>query len=290
MSKSLIGLMTAWNAEDFIEPCIKQAIEYCDEVIVCISPHSEAMKAFEDKTEEIALAYRNKVNILRLVTKIGDKSFHSSTKAGILNNMLTKSKLFEVGNWIFILDVDEFFPHATIENAKILIENDICDQIGFDELYFYINMQSCLLGNHNRLFKIKEKNMDEKFRFFPTQFWNGSEKLVNIPITHGGMFHYGMLTNPWAKKVFWETEYPGGKQGTKTLWLDKIYRNYDLQNQEYWVEENRNLFGIRSPWFADNFTPDENGILFRFEGKHPWAIEDTGLEKIEDFRKRYNYE
>lgn len=285
MDRKIIGLIVAWAAEDFIEPCIAQGLEYCDEVHVCIAPHSEEMKKFKDSTDEIVDRYRNSVNIVKLD---GVKN-HSQVKAAILNSMLDMSKIFHVDNWIWTLDVDEFYPHISFENVKLLIEGNICDQIGFEEFYFYINMQHCLVGNHNRLFKIKESNLDRKFRFLPTQYWQGSKCINYIPLRAGGMFHYGMLTNPFAKDAFWRTEYEEKEQSNKVTWLNEIYKNYDLSDENRWIEENERLFGIKSPWFSDSFLPGEDNKLIKFNAIHPWAIRDTGLDKIVDFRRRYGF-
>jgi hypothetical protein len=35
MIPKIIGMLTAWCAADFIKPALQQAVEYCDEVLVC---------------------------------------------------------------------------------------------------------------------------------------------------------------------------------------------------------------------------------------------------------------
>ncbi len=106
------------------------------------------------------------------------------------------------------------------------------------------------------------------------------------------MYHYGMLTNPWAKMEFWSTEYPGKDQTNKIRWLDEIYRNYDLTDQETWVEENDKLCGIYSPWFSDSFQPAMDGTLYKYDdlsfGRHPKFIGED-LIYTDDFRKKYHF-
>jgi len=91
------------------------------------------------------------------------------------------------------------------------------------------------------------------------------------------------------RRVQWENEYKDKDQTKKTNWLDLIYRNYDLNNEEYWIQKNFKLTGVKSPWFDHNFLPDHNGRLFPYTGKHPKFIEETGLPEISDFRQRYNF-
>lgn len=292
MDRKIIGLLCAWSAEDFIGPALIQASKYCDEVFVNISSHTDAMDGFEDLTAyNFAKIFRKIIQEKNNITLINmgprqSLTNHSIRKAAILNAMLSHSKYYEVNNWIWTLDADELYSQQSYNDIRRLINEDKYNQILVHEKYFYINMQHYLLGEHNRLFKITEYNIDDRFRFMPTQNWvNPNKKLGAV----SGMFHYSMLLNPWAKFAFWKSEYPGKIQDNKTLWLDKIYRNYDVHNEDKWVEENKKLFDIKSPWFSDSFTPNSKGKLFKYDGKHPDVIEESGLIEIEDFRKKYDF-
>jgi len=99
-----------------------------------------------------------------------------------------------------------------------------------------------------------------------------------------GMFHYGMLASADAYRIKWQIEYKGKRQADKIEWLDEIYPNYDLGDEERWIEENRRHFGIRSPWLNKGFMPDADGKLYRYTGKHSKFIEKTNLPEIKDFR------
>lgn len=279
----IIGLICGWGCEDFIRMALNQASEYCDEVLVNISPHSKALEKFRDSSYDIALEYSESNRKVKLI-EYENPSIHCDVKAGILNLMLQNSKFFSPGNWIFILDVDEFYPHESIDNIFYIMKNDACiDQITVEEYYFYINAKHYLNGEHIRLFKIK----DSSNRFMPTQKWVYSSMPVTASRDFSPMFHYGMLTNPWQKIEFWKTEYHN-VQTRKIEWINYIYKNYDLENEEYWIEENRRMFGIRSPWFSDSFKPDKEGKLFKYNGKHPrWVNEN--LLGIEDFRDYYGF-
>lgn len=280
----IIGLITGWGCEDFIIPSIEQAIEYCDEVLVCIAPHTEEMKEFEDKTSSMIAGYKfnRKVKIIYH----SEVSTHAQAKATILNKMLSSADNFVVGNWLWILDIDEFYFKEDVENIKVLLPvSGKVDQFGVEEKYFMFNMQHYLTGTHNRLFRINNLNN----MFFPTQRWSGTKVSAILYAPEVEMYHYGMLTNPHAKIAFWRTEYPDKIQTRKTLWLDKIYRNYDLNDEDYWVNKNYELTGTYSPWFAGSFKPNDYGKLFKYEGIHPKFIEETKLPKIKDFRKYFNF-
>ena len=145
-------------------------------------------------------------------------------------------------------------------------------------------MQHYLKSEHNRFFKINSL----QDRFYPMQQWSGTTKVGYL---YGDiLFHYCMLVNSNMKIEQWK---PEGVKSTnyqdKIDWITKIYRNYDLNDEDCWTKENEKLFGIKSPLLSIAATPDKNGKLFKYDGKHPEVIEESGLTKIKDFRKYYRF-
>lgn len=274
----IIGLVVAWGAELWIKPAVEQALEYCDEVILSVSCFTENLKKFKDNTYNIAKTYKD----IEIIQYTGT-STHVQIKYVVLNEMLKKTKNYDANNWIWILDVDEFYPERSFREIKEIIEEEEFDQIKMESKFFLIDMRHYLKSHHMRLFRIKKDKMN---KFTPTQHWQGGRKVFTIPIENG-MFHYSLLTNPYMRKAQWKTEYPNTIQLRKTKWLDKIYLNYDLKNEEYWINENLKMFGVKSPYFFNGCLPDKDGKFFNYEGKHPKFIEEVGLTKIKDFRKYY---
>ena len=284
----IIGMLVAWCAEDFILSALEQANEYCDEVLVCCAPHSKLMEVFDDGTKTIARKFASEHEKVTMI-EVGPMSHHAIAKANILNTMIANSKLAEPGNWIWVLDADEFYPDRTYKYIREMTKaTSPYDRIDFEEWYFYINMHWCLGGEHLRLFKIKRfTNV-----FQPTQRWVYANNPLKCDRYSLPMFHYGMLTNPWAKMEFWSTEYPGKDQTNKIKWLDEIYRNYDLTDQERWSAKNMELFGLNSPWFSESFQPAMDGTLYEYDelafGAHPKFINED-LQNTPDFREKYNF-
>lgn len=274
----IIGILTGWGCQDWIEAAIKQGLEYTDELHVCISAHSDNLLKFKDNTYNIAKKYEKDIN---LFTHSGGK-FHSTSKADILNNALKQSKIFDDGVWIWILDVDEFYKRETYEYVKKIISSNICDRITFEARYFFINLKHYIISDHHRLFKV----YSNKCKFFPTQNWPYATKSVTVPYD-SGMFHYSMMMNPYMKWEFWKTEYPY-EQNHKLQWFDKIYRNYDLSDEDAWLRRNKALLGNLGPWICDAFKPDDNGRLFKYNGTHPKWVPER-LIKIEDYRKHWKF-
>jgi len=279
----LIGLMTAWGQEKWIRPAIKQALGYCDEVMTVSIPITLEFKELEDNTYNIFKEYPD-VRLLDI-----QKTWPTINEAGanILNYMLQNSKLFLPGNWVWKLDVDEFYPESTYEEIKSIVKEGKYDIIRMAEKYFFINMQHYLKAERTRLMRVESM----KDKFYPTSYWSRRDGKIHKISRETGMFHYSLLQNPKAIRLMWSVEYPGSKLrgGPHAIrWLDEIYAKYDLENEDYWNKKNFEMSGLKTPGWAAEFTADEDGRLFRYGGKHPKFVEEAGLTKIGDFRKFYN--
>jgi len=277
----IIGLLKAWGAKDWIRPAIKQALEYCDEVIVSIGAYTPRLGEFEDDTYNICKEYRD----IKLLKYEVSKQYVCQAVADAHNNMLKISELHGQGNWLWILDVDEFYPDSAYEEIKTIIESNKYDFIGVEEKFFFINMQHYLEGSHWRLIRVE----DTKDFFVSVNDWSRKPKAPYLLPRRTGMFHYSMLADTRIHRVRWETEYPGTAQPHKVKWLDKIYLNYEFEKEDYWIEQNLKMFGIKSPWFNKGFTPNEDGKLFIYTGQHPKFIEEIGHPKVKDFRRKYGF-
>uniref|UniRef100_A0A6M3IXZ2 Glycosyltransferase 2-like domain-containing protein n=1 Tax=viral metagenome TaxID=1070528 RepID=A0A6M3IXZ2_9ZZZZ len=281
---AIIGLLCVWGCEDWIEPALKQAVEYCDEVLVNVSSHTLTMDIYEDRTKDVVMDFKN----ITIVEIPFIQSHHASVKPFVLNKMMSYSKYFEIGNWIWILDVDEYFTEKTVDFVKGIIEEPTdFNQIWFEEKFFYINMQLYLEADHRRIYKIEEDNLDPNFRFVPAQNWCTKERRTLIVPRDIGMFHYGTLTNPYMRQDFWLSEYQHQSQMWKFDWHREIFMNYDLNNQEYWLNKNKELTGCYSPWHDSDYGTND-GKLFEYNGEHPKFIQETNLVNIKDFRTYYD--
>jgi len=275
----IIGLLTAWGAEDWIRPAIKQAVEYCDEVMVVVASHGPGLKKFEDTTYNICREYRD----IKLLDFVSSSRYVSDTKAAVLTHMLKNSKLHMPGNWLWILDVDEFYAESAFGAIKVAIESNEYDYIRVEEKLFLINMQHYLKGSHGRLLKV----VSIEDRFLVTNQWTRKAEKVFILPRETGMFHYGMLVDTDMRLAWWKVNLPGTVHPRRSRWLNEIYLKYDLENEDYWLAKNLELSGIRSPWFNDGITPDVEGKLFKYTGRHSRFIEETDLPKVVDFRDYY---
>jgi len=276
----IIGLICAFAAEDWIELAIEQALEYTDDVILNIGAYTKAVAQNEDRTLEKAMKYKKYVTFVDATVS----GKHWTSKAPTLNAMMHSSKYFDVDNWVWMFDVDEYYLKKEVDNMKANIFNSDYNCVQHNEKYFFINMRKYLTNVRKRMYKISD--LDNKFR--PTNKWTGPKS--NIYYAEGnGMFHYSMLCNMYAKLDLWKTERWSEPRENHPLvdWCNKIYFNFDLDDEEYWIEENAKLYGVKTPYWIGDMEADENGHLYDFNGSHPHGIEAADLPKIEDFRKLY---
>ena len=182
MSK-IIGLVCAWGSEWISEAVMEQAFYACDEVIVAVGATSEAMKKYEDKTLEVFKKYPVKI------VPVNFKGIWSTSRAATLNDMLKSSKYFEPGNWIWLLDDDEFYSKKDIDKMKLLVASNKYDSIITNEYFYYLNLNYYLNKKDGRCRLWKIQKRDD--HFVPTQKWSSSKKST---IRFGLMHHLSFLT------------------------------------------------------------------------------------------------
>lgn len=271
----IIGIIMAWGVQDWIRPALNQALEYCDEVMVVVSSFGPTLRQYEDETYNICKEYK-RIKLLDYEPKTTNTK-HANCE--IANHMLKNSSLFMPGNWVWVLDADEFHLDSTYKEIRSVIEDDHYDWITIESKFFYINMQHYLNEVGERLFKI----MDTNDKFGPTLSWGRKPRRPYVIKRENGMFHYSVLTNTNRHCAKWRAR----GEPDRAEWRDKIYIYYDLEDEERWINENLKRFGIKSPWFNIGLTANAEGKLFKYEGKHPKFIEQSGLPRIKDFRQGY---
>ena len=271
----ITGLIFAWGSGPFARPVMEQAAYMCDEVLVCVEAHTDNMRKYEDETLEIFKEYP-----VKLVT-VEHQGNHVTTKNVTLNKMLQQSEYFQPGNWLWLLDDDEFYSKETIDDMKKIVEESKHDSILFNERFYYINLHRYLNQSTGRarLWKI-QKDSDY---FVPTQVWSSPPQ---NQIRTGLMHHLSFLCNPYAKEDFWMTEYDHN-QNHKAQWMRDVYQRVSLEDEDYWLDYCAKTYGHRNLFHIAKGQShgDEQGRLFHREDTLPQWIEH--LEGIEDFREIY---
>ncbi len=284
----IIGLLSAWACEDWIDLAITQALDLVDELIISIGYYHKFFKAIEDKTINKVKKHLNNEKIKIVETYCDKNNSKVENRRRTLNLMLEASDNIEVGNIIWLFDADEFYSKEAIEEIMNFIKKEDFDVIIVKDYMFCINFDYYIILYHERIFKITNKN----FYFFkPTQiFWPPPKKKA-ILLENNPMFHYSLLLGEQIKGIQWILE----GLPLSVLWYRKIYRNYDPSNEDFWMKKNQELIGNYRFWKDTRGKVIEKNChgLFRYNGKQSGLIEKSALRKIIDFRsytkKKPNY-
>ncbi len=276
----IIGLLTAWAAEDWIEYSIKQALTLVDELILSIGPFDNYLEEIKDNTLKIAQKYSNHRKVKIVKTVHSPFNTLNQNKCVNLNRMLKVSENIEVGNIIWILDVDEFYSNEAIKEVLDFINNKDFDSIRVVSRFFAINFNYYIKISHERIFKIKNKNC----YFTPTQRFHPTPIKKALLLEKNPMFHYSMLTGN-QKQIQWLVH----NSYKALIWFRKIYNHYDPNNEDFWMKKNLEVTGHYGFWIrsAESREEKNNHGLFKYNGKHPEIIENSHLRNINDFRKYF---
>lgn len=283
----IVGLLTAWASEDWIQYSIEQALELVDELIISIGPYNEYYKKIKDKTLILAKKYENYKNVKIMGSVCKTNNTRKKNRCETLNEMLKLSENIEEGNLIWILDCDEFYSEEAKEEIfNFIEENEDFEGIKFADRFFCLNFDYYIPALHYRIKKIKSKNP----YFTPTQKLNPRPKKISILLKDNPMFHYSMLVGEPLRVILWllDDEYD------RCLWYKKIYQKYNPQNEEFYWKKNKKITGNYGFWHTQENVRGQSikGIL-KYNGKHPKLIENSHLKKITDFtayyRKKENY-
>ncbi len=279
----IIGFLTAWACEDWIELTIQQALSIVDELIISIGAFHKYFNTIKDKTSERAKKYLNNKKVKFVQTICNPKNTPDQNKAATLNEMLKASENVDVGNILWIFDADEFYSKKAIEEIKKFIRNNDFDLIYVIDRMFVINFHYYILFKHERIMKIK----NPKCFFTAVQNIHPTPKKIFTLLDKNPMFHYTLLMGEQIKGIQWALE--GIPEAV--LWYKKIYNYYDPNNEEYWMKKNQELTGHYGFWRNPNEVKpkkiqekDGHG-LFYYSENHPEIIESSKLIEKNDFRK-----
>ena len=122
-----------------------------------------------------------------------------------------ESKLFDVGNWMWLLDTDEFHFRDDVRRMKLALNNSDYNAVSIsDEKCFYVNMKNYLTNpDRRKIWKITDKSN----KFLPLQKWTGPTD--NVYYHEACVHHYTLLLDPYSKRDFWRNEYVGSGQNVK---------------------------------------------------------------------------
>ncbi|MFX1311004.1 MAG: hypothetical protein ACFFHD_00110 [Promethearchaeota archaeon] len=275
----IIGLLVAWSVEDWIEYSIQQALNLVDELIISVGPFHKHLQNTEDQTLAIVKKYieNEKIKFLRSICLSNNTI--DQNRCMTLNQMLKFSNLIQEGNLIWLLDAFDFYSsEAIVEIKKFIKECYDFDEIQLITYNFCINFNYYVKSFPIKIFKIK----DQKPKFISPMMLSYKTLKTYVLLRNNPMFNYSLLTGEQIKGISWILE---GKY-KHFLWIRKIFNKYDPNNEEFWMEKNKELFGKKRFFYPTLDIVENFGYgLMIYKGKHPDIIENSEIKKILDFRE-----
>ena len=280
----IVGFLTAWGCQDWIQPCISNSLKIVDELYVCVSSHHPDFLDLEDKTQyfvEENFPKRERIKVIKHPNNTDSRIMPDWYKCEILNRMIKEAKL-EENDVIMIIDADELYSDKHIEDIRFCSKYGFFDSVVIQARYFCIDLDHYVINEDmERIFRYK-KGSD----FSPTQRFN--PKPLNRLVLDDYMFHYTMLLNPEMKRRYWKYSPVNNPKISKMKidWLDKIYMKWELGSDEFWKNENQKITGHNGFWIKNDMV-ENNGGLFIYDNEHPENIREK-FKSIKDFRTIWN--
>lgn len=285
----IVGLIITWNNFEFFQFALKQALDFCDEVLLIEGGHS---MTFPQKSIDGTVEYINKMKGHPKL-RIFDFKFREKYKRYDIVQLfvrmgaLKKSRFLKPGNWLILWDDDMFFFDEELKRIKELMSNTDYDVISVNERRFIYNFRF-------NTFAIEKKKI-----------YSGGWAGWQFNKIYEGAYIRGYL----GKQVNPRFYYKDGKPYSKYLYLDDVVcfhypyvklleriKARWLYSIEKGTVESR---GKYDKFMSVKWTNDEDIYKFKevieninnekgfnvYTGKHPEILDSHPWRNIDDVRK-----
>jgi hypothetical protein len=261
----IIGSMFTWNNLEFFKCALKQALEFCDEVVLSEGCHSHQypMRSTDGTCEYIeTIKDHPKIRFVEFKERVGKT--YDSTMLKMRRDYPKLSPLYKPGNWVFCCDDDMFYFRKDFEKIRATMHSPDAENLGFFVRQFFYNFRFNLLEAPRgdiRAYKI----MDD-LRLFgtgsPCHSDGGRLHTKVVPDVVG--FHYGHVKKPERMKARWVMSVEKGTEASVEYfekWMSISWNeDEDIFKSANIIEEIRAFTGL-------NIYDDEHP---EFLADHPW--------------------
>ena len=268
----ILGLMLTYNNFHFLKHSLKQALDFCDELIVIDGSHLEKHpKHSTDGTCEYLQTIDNPK--LKIIEDFDIKGRNDIVQCKLRETYAKQSSYWEPGNWICQWDDDIAFLNEDLSKIKEIMKKTRRDMIRFKERRFIYNF---------------------KFNTFSNEV---------------GTYHFDRITEGCYYKPTWKLHYKNGKRYTKYKFLKNItYFHYQyvkiperimIRLECSFEKGYSNVFERFEKFLSVKWENDEDIYNYKdviedfvvdhgfniYNGTHPEIMEDHVWRHIKDCRK-----
>lgn len=277
MEPRIIGLMGVWGRELFVEAAVRQALEmFGMDLYVTTTCYLPQLMKYRDNSEVILRSFQEPTYVH--CQDIVDFDCDFNANSAKVHTRLLKEAQPHPGEYVFIVDVDEFYTEGAAEKILQRVKNGDFSSLRMKSRFIGPDMSHYIGHSHIRLHRYSP---DRHFRH-GIVFSPGFEETI---LEDNPMFHYSFAVDPRYKAEFWKHEGKGVDQSIRIEWLQQIFGKYDPENEKKWMRKNEELTGHHGFCFNDECEEAEGGGLFTLERDHPRYAQKFSIPSIGDFRE-----
>lgn len=281
----IIGLVNAFNEEQLVGRCLRNIYPYVDRIVISCTDWPTGKRIPEDGTLDVIndfLSNTDKSNKCYLLESQVLQSQNPRINEGTLKTRMMKAAKPEEGDWIWIVEADEFYLAHQLKGLKgrlLLGHKSVSEHnrhwLTVSSCEFAYNTFWCHYGYHGRFFRYRpgSKFTISNHFHWPNEEISQDKHRWHIPICHLQMFHmkYVKPLERIKNRSILNTN-PEGDEG---------YANWFNNTFKVWP---------RNPIRAHRNNPGGGWVkssglqLFKYKGQIPEELCDYDLDLMEELK------
>lgn len=270
-------IYNAYNEIDLVERSLKTIYPYVDSIAISDVIHSDGKTVSNDGTHEKIM------NFIKDCKNGKTALFYREPK--MLNNDykrnqgIIKSELMDLcnpkeGDWIWIVEADEFYDERSLKylKSRYILNHQALKYdkrwISVTMLNFAYDLHHCFFGWSGRFFRYKNNSSFEicnKFRWGNKIIYN-DEYRWHIPDQYMVCYHLKYVKP--IERLKQRYQFPKNPAASNKLkWFENVYMKWK-KDSEAAYKYNTEVLG------NDGFDTGTSGKLFKYDGVYPKYLED----------------
>ena len=235
----VIGLMITWNNFEFFKCALKQALSFCDEVMLaegCSTWHYPRHST--DGTREYINKMREHPKLKVIDLNFGNRKNYVNVQYFVRQALLKNSNV-KPNNWITAWDDDMFFFNKDLPKLRTIMATTSHDTLSFFERRFIYNFRFNTTGKGRWFFHraTRECHYRPLMNF---HYKNGQQYKDILQIDDICTFHFNYVKKPERIKARWEMSVEKGTILSKDrfeIWLSiKWKKDEDIFKNKMKIE------------------------------------------------------
>jgi len=267
----ILGVLLTYNNLEYLKCSLKQALDFCDEVIIIEGGH---LRSRPKRSEDGTCEYIKTLNHPKLVIK----DFHFKGRNDIVQwkireTISKESPLWESDNWVCQWDDDIAFYNDDLEKVKEVMKKTKKDMIRFNERMFVYNFRFNVYPNKASGYHFDRITKDCYYRpMWRMHYKNDKPYKKYHYMKDVEYFHYPFVKLPNRIRVRMECSYEKGNSNA--------FKRLDNFMKVKW-EKDEDIFNYKD--IIEEFT-NTSGLNI-YTGPHPEIMENHLWRNINDIRE-----